>query len=434
MKKIKILLLSLMLVFCMTGCSKDSSVAISGNVDKTVGKISQSGLNMEVHFIDVGQGDSTLIKVGEHAMLIDAGDNSEGTAVQSYLNSQNVEKLDYVIGTHPDADHIGGLDVIIYKFNCKKVFMPDVTSDTKTYDDVVQALKSKNQKSQAPKLGKTYSLGDATFTIIAPVKEYGDETNNWSIGIVLQYGENRFLFTGDAAKQAEDDMIDAGEDISADVYKASHHGSKTGSSEEFLDKVNPTYAVISCSEGNKYGHPSAQTLNNFRSRGIKTFRTDNQGTIVAYSDGSNITWNASPDTTWTPGEPKGSSSSWSTTSKKSNMKNNTSKTTSKTDSKTTTKNTSKTTAVKKNTAKTTTNKNATDKVSLKTSSSKTAGSTEKSTSKTKVSYVINEDTGKFHLSTCRFVKQMNEENKVISSKSKDTLIKEGYEACKVCKP
>lgn len=133
---------------------------------------------------------------------------------------------------------------------------------------------------------------------------------------MLQYGKNRFLFTGDAAKQAEDDMIDTGEDLSADVYKASHHGSKTGSSDDFLDKVSPAYAVISCGEGNKYGHPSAQTLNNFRSRGIKTFRTDNQGTIVAYSDGSDITWNASPDTTWTPGEPKGSSSSWSTASKR----------------------------------------------------------------------------------------------------------------------
>ena len=269
--------------------------------------------------------------------------------------------------------------------------MPDVTSDTKTYDDVVQALKSKNQKAQAPKLGKTYSLGDATFTIIAPVKDYGDDTNDWSIGILLQYGKNRFLFTGDAAKQAEDDMIDTGEDLSADVYKAS---------DDFLDKVSPAYAVISCGEGNKYGHPSAQTLNNFRSRGIKTFRTDNQGTIVAYSDGSDITWNASPDTTWTPGEPKGSSSSWSTASKKGSVKDSAGKTTSKTSS-------------KKTTAKSTTAKN---------------------TSKNKVSYVINEDTGKFHLSTCRFVKQMNEENKVISSKSRDILIKEGYEACKVCKP
>ena len=216
-------------------------------------------------------------------------------------------------------------------------------------------------------------------------------------------------------------MIDTGEDLSADVYKASHHGSKTGSSDDFLDKVSPAYAVISCGEGNKNGHPSAQTLNNFRSRGIKTFRTDNQGTIVAYSDGSDITWNASPDTTWTPCEPKGSSSSWSTASKKGSVKDSAGKTTSKTSS-------------KKTTAKSTTAKSTTDKASSKTSSKKTTESTAKNTSKNKVSYVINEDTGKFHLSTCRFVKQMNEENKVISSKSRDILIKEGYEACKVCKP
>ena len=141
-------------------------------------------------------------------------------------------------------------------------------------------------------------------------------------------------------------MIDTGEDLSADVYKASHHGSKTGSSDDFLDKVSPAYAVISCGEGNKYGHPSAQT-----------FRTDNQGTIVAYSDGSDITWNASPDTTWTPGEPKGSSSSWSTASKKGSVKDSAGKTTSKTSSK-------KTTA-----------KSITDKASSKTSSKKTTEST-----------------------------------------------------------
>lgn len=408
MRRIKVILMTLFLAVLMTGCGSGNSVSVSGNGDRTVGKVGQSGSDMEVHFIDVGQGDSTLIKDGDHAMLIDAGDNSEGTAVQSYLNSQNVEKLDYVIGTHPDADHIGGLDVVVYKFDCKKVFMPDIASDTKTYDDVIQALKSKHQKAQVPKLGKTYSLGDATFTVIAPVKEYGNETNNWSIGIVLQYGENRFLFTGDAEKEAEDDILAKGEDISADVYKASHHGSKTGSSDDFLDKVNPAYAVISCGEGNKYGHPSAQTLNNFRSRGIKTFRTDNQGTIVAYSDGKNITWNTSPDTTWTPGEPKGSSSDWNTTSAKKNT-------------------------TKKNSEKNTLDKNN-DTTSSKTSAEKKTQSTSKNTSKTQVSYVINEDTGKFHLPSCRFVKQMNDENKVISKKSRDSLLKEGYEACKVCNP
>ena len=120
MRKIKILLLSLLLAFCMAGCSEGSSVAISGSGDETAGKISQNGSGMEVHFIDVGQGDSTLIKVGGHAMLIDAGDNSEGTAVQSYLDSQNVEKIDYAIGTHPDADHIAGLMLLFISLIVKR--------------------------------------------------------------------------------------------------------------------------------------------------------------------------------------------------------------------------------------------------------------------------------------------------------------------------
>ena len=246
MRKIKVILMSVLLALFIAGCSSGTSAEFFESGSQISGKTEQSDSGMEVHFIDVGQGDATLIKAGDHAMLIDAGDNSEGTAVQSYLNSQGIEKLDYVIGTHPDADHIGGLDVVVYKFDCKKIFMPGVTSDTKTYDDVMQALKSKNQKAQAPKPGETYTLGDASFTVIAPVKGYGDETNNWSIGMVLQYGENRFLFTGDAEKEAEEDMLAKGEDISADVYKASHHGSKTGSCDDFLDKVHPSYAVISC--------------------------------------------------------------------------------------------------------------------------------------------------------------------------------------------
>ena len=196
MRKIKVILMSVLLALFIAGCSSGTSAEFFESGSQISGKTEQSDSGMEVHFIDVGQGDATLIKAGDHAMLIDAGDNSEGTAVQSYLNSQGIEKLDYVIGTHPDADHIGGLDVVVYKFDCKKIFMPGVTSDTKTYDDVMQALKSKNQKAQAPKPGETYTLGDASFTVIAPVKGYGDETNNWSIGMVRQYGENRFLFTG----------------------------------------------------------------------------------------------------------------------------------------------------------------------------------------------------------------------------------------------
>ena len=188
---------------------------------------------MTVHFIDVGQGDSILIQCGTHAMLIDAGDNSCGTKVQAYLENKGVAKLDYVIGTHPDSDHIGGLDVIIYKFDCENVMMPDCEKRTNTYRDVISAMKEKNYINTLPEVGKKYKLGDAEFTILAPSKKYEDANNN-SISIILQYGDRRFLFTGDAEEEEEQDIVNAGISIDCDVYKAGHHGSRTSSSEELL--------------------------------------------------------------------------------------------------------------------------------------------------------------------------------------------------------
>lgn len=246
---------------------------------------------LEVHYIDIGQGDATLIMCDGAAMLIDAGDNSKGTAVQNYLQKQGIKELDYVIGTHPDADHIGGLDVVLYKFDCKTVIMPDIEHDTRTYDDVIQTMKAKNYKNTLPKVGDTYSLGSAEFTVIAPNHyDYGDNNNNYSVGIILQNGGHRFLFIGDAEKAAEEDIIENDIDISADVYKVAHHGSDTASIDEFLDEVKPQYAVISCGEDNRYGHPDKEVLQRLKKRDIATYRTDKDGTVIAYSDGSSLTW------------------------------------------------------------------------------------------------------------------------------------------------
>ena len=278
-----------------------------GVISNTYKTDSSSAGQMQVHFIDVGQGDATLIACDGHYMLIDAGNNDKGTTVQSYLMSQGVEKLDYVIGTHPDADHIGGLDVVIYKFDCDTIIMPDVANDTRTYDDVVQAMKSKGYQTTYPVVGETYTLGGATFIIVAPNADYGNDMNDWSVGVLVQNGNNRFLFTGDAEEKAEEDILNNGIDISADVYAAAHHGSKTATSQAFLDKVSPAYVVISAGEGNKYGHPHAEVLNRLRAAGISVFRTDEQGTIVATSDGNDITWNCSPSESWKAGEPTGSS-------------------------------------------------------------------------------------------------------------------------------
>lgn len=328
------LLLTLLLVFGGTGCGRLSEYqelaselermakdfeeeyeqgytddSSQGNADDSTRNSAaeqvQSDMGtLEVHFLDVGQGDATLIRQGEHAMLIDGGDNSKGTAVQSYLQSQGIKYLDYVIGTHPDADHVGGLDVVLYKFSWKQVILPDVEKDTRTYQDVLRVIEGKNQKITRPKVGDTYRLGGAEFTVIAPVKEdYGDSWNDYSIGIRLTFGESRFVFTGDAEEDAEEDMLDMGMDLSADVFKAAHHGSDTANTLPFLEEVNPEAVVISCGEENRYGHPRAEVLNHLRSMGIKVYRTDEQGTVVAVSDGSTITWNCAPSESWKAGEP-----------------------------------------------------------------------------------------------------------------------------------
>jgi len=262
---------------------------------------------LEVHFIDVGQGDATLVMCNGESMLIDAGDNTKGTAIQSYLMSHGVSRLKYAIGTHPDADHIGGLDVVITKFAVDNLFMPKISKDTRTYDDVVQAAKYKSLKIQQPTSGAWYTLGKAKFQVVSVDKDYGDEANNWSICIRLVYGNSSFLLVGDAEEEAENDMINSGYELESDVYKVAHHGSRTGSIQAFMDKVKPSCAVISCGEGNSYGHPHAAVLNTLRSTDVQTYRTDEQGTIIALTDGDMIYWNVSPTTSWIAGEPTGGS-------------------------------------------------------------------------------------------------------------------------------
>lgn len=245
---------------------------------------------LEVHFVDVGQSDCTLIRNGEYAMLIDAGDNSMGTTVQNYLQKQGVEKLDYLVLTHTDADHIGGADVVITKFDISTVFMGDYEKDNATYRDVMDALEYKQLSWSTPKVGERFNLGDACFTIIAPNGAY-DAPNNTSIGLIVEMGETRFIFTGDAEEAAETDMVRNGMDLSATVYKVGHHGSSSSTSTAFLDAMSPSYAVISCGKDNSYGYPHKEVMKALQEREIEIFRTDEQGSIVAVCDGESIIWN-----------------------------------------------------------------------------------------------------------------------------------------------
>ena len=270
----------------------------AGN-DEAVADERSSG--MEVHFIDVGQGDATLIKADGHAMLIDSGENDQGTAVQLYLKKQRVEQLDYLVLTHTDSDHIGGADVIISKFDIGQIFLSDFKKDNQTYRELMDSMRYRHMTFSTPEVGAEYELGGAVVSIIAPNNTYEDP-NNSSLALIVDYGENSFLFSGDCEEEAEQDILANGMNLDIDVYQAGHHGSKSSSAEEFLDAMSPEYAVISCAEKNSYGHPHARTLNHLRARNIKVFRTDEQGSIVAYCDGKKIKWNCSPSESWQAGE------------------------------------------------------------------------------------------------------------------------------------
>ena len=283
MKKTLFVMLMLVFIF-LTGCTADSSSLNTETREATV----VNG-TVKVHFIDVGQGDAILIQQGASNMLIDAGDNQYGETVVQYLKDQGVETLDYVIGTHPHADHIGGLDVVINNFEVKKIIMPKVGNTTKTYEDVLSAIKNKGLKITTPVVGETNALGDSQFTIIGPNSESYESLNDYSVATKLQYGSTSFLFTGDAEEKSEKEMLALGIDLKADVLKIPHHGSTSSLSDGFLNAVAPKIAVIEVGANNDYGHPHDEIL--AKLSGVELYRTDYNGTVVIESDGTNLSAN-----------------------------------------------------------------------------------------------------------------------------------------------
>ena len=267
----------------LTGCSGQ----IKSLIPEKITEAFNSTSDFEVHFIDVGQGDAALIKCDDKYMLIDAGENDKGTLVQNYLEKQGVDKLDILVGTHPDSDHIGGLDVIITKFECKTILMPDCEKDTATYRDVIDAITYKNYSITYPEVGEVYSLGEAIITVLAP-SYYYEDTNNNSIVLKVSYGESDFLFMGDAEIESEQAILNSDFNLDCEVIKMGHHGSSTSNSEELIRAVSPDYSIISCGENNSYGHPHYETLELIDTYNITNYRTDKDGTIIAISDGKDI--------------------------------------------------------------------------------------------------------------------------------------------------
>jgi competence protein ComEC len=286
-KAIRIFLAAILGIFFITfytGCSFGTQQ--SANQDNV-----SLGDKLKIHFIDVGQADSILIQQGNNAMLIDAGNNEDSETVKNYIANQGIAKLDYVVGTHPHEDHIGGLDYVINNFQIGKIYMPKVTSNTKTFEDVVTAIKNKGMQVTAPVPGDSFKLGEADCKILAPNSASYEDVNNYSIVIKITYKNNSFMFSGDAETISETEMLKKGFDVKADVLKVGHHGSNSSTSDEFLKKVSPKYAVISVGKDNDYGHPHKETMKKLKDSGITVYRTDESGTIICTSDGNNISFN-----------------------------------------------------------------------------------------------------------------------------------------------
>lgn len=244
--------------------------------------------SLEIYFFDVGQADSILIKNNDNSMLIDAGNNEDGENLVNYLKDElKLNDIDIVIGTHPHEDHIGGLDNIIDNFDIGKIYLPDATTTSKTFSDVLDSIENKNYSVSIPIEDEVFDLGNMKFKVIYVGSDESD-LNNTSIVLRMSFGNTVYLFTGDATSKTENNILD--KEIEADVLKVGHHGSSYSTTNDFLDKVNPKYAIIQVGENNSYGHPNDDILEKLKTRNIKVYRTDLDGTIKLISDGTKISF------------------------------------------------------------------------------------------------------------------------------------------------
>lgn len=265
-----------------------------GKAEQRIPALARLEGDLKVHFIDVGQGDAILIQTPGPTpcvFLIDAGDAAAGPKIVSYLREQGVTAIDWLIATHPHADHIGGMVTVIKAFPVRNVSMPRATHTTKTYEDLLLAIKEKGLLITTARAGQPLLTAlNLNALFIAPRDTSYEHLNDFSAVLKISYENTCFLFTGDAEAKSETEMLLAS-DVSpkADVLKVAHHGGKTSTSAQFLEAVAPKYAVISVGAGNSYGHPSKEVLDRLEKAKVTVFRTDLHGTVVVTSDGKSIT-------------------------------------------------------------------------------------------------------------------------------------------------
>ncbi|MDO5133797.1 MAG: ComEC/Rec2 family competence protein, partial [Eubacteriales bacterium] len=236
-----------------------------------------------VYFIDVGQGDSSLILCDGHAMLIDGGQSRQSDKIFTFLKEKGVTHLDYIVATHLDDDHLGGLAGALNYAAVDVAFSPVTDGDSSSFQNFKKYLDKQNVEITVPEAGDRYSLGSALITILGPT-QIVDADNNNSIVLRVDHGDYSFLFTGDAEKKEEADILSTTADLKTTVLKLGHHGSASSTGDDFLAAADPVAAVISCGANNEYGHPAEETLNRLKDKDIRVFRTDLQGDIAFYED------------------------------------------------------------------------------------------------------------------------------------------------------
>ena len=246
-----------------------------------------------ISYMDVGQGDAAYIKVNGNDILIDAGPRSNSKELLEQLKAKNIDDFELVIATQPHEDHIGGMVDVFKEYEVKAFYSPKITHTTKTYENLVKAVKNEGLKTKELKGGMVIDLGEgAKFEVFTPQKSEYEELNDYSPIMKLSFGDTSYLFTGDAEKLAEEEALAKYKtSLDSDVIKFGHHGSSSSSSNAFIEAVSPKYGIISCAKDNKYGHPHRETLDIIKKYNIKTFRTDTDGEIILTSDGKSINFN-----------------------------------------------------------------------------------------------------------------------------------------------
>lgn len=300
--KLKLVIFITIMMCILSGCSstpETSSPVAKSRVTKTkapkpttsvpnVPDTNQINGTLKAHFLDVGKADCILLQFPNNKnMLVDAGDNNDRDAIIEYLKNYNIKKLDWVVGTHPHKDHIGSMDAVISGFDIENVIMPKITTKTKTFEDVLLAVKAKDLKVKSPEPGNyLINEGGLSVQVLAPNGQGYEDLNNYSIVLIVKYLKNTFLLTGDAKIISEQEIMAKGFDIKADVLKVGHHGSDSSTSIEFLKKVNPKYAVISVGKGNSYRHSLLETISKLTSNNVEILCTDKDGTVIITSNGN----------------------------------------------------------------------------------------------------------------------------------------------------